>query len=159
MRLLLWTNKFILSFSLSLSFLLVSIQTYVKTTTRYVCVTYRWTNAEKQEKRISELTGNWTHTYKTGAFVWTNRFVLHKFLFLLSSQTHTHRHYWQVSFLSAVWPIWKIISIIGKLQITKLFFLDFNTRINIYSASTVVMKHGILHIQCLIAEQIIIQEE
>jgi hypothetical protein len=99
-----------LSLSLCLSFLLVSIQTHVKTTRRYVCVTYRWTNDEKQEKRIRELTGNWTHTYKTGAFAWINRFVLHKFLFLLS-----YRHYWQVSFPSALWPIWQILFIIGKL--------------------------------------------
>jgi Zn-dependent protease with chaperone function len=38
--------------SLSLSILLASIQTHVKTTMRYVCITYRWTNDEKQEKRI-----------------------------------------------------------------------------------------------------------
>jgi hypothetical protein len=35
------------SLSLSLFFLLVSIRTHVKTTPRYVCVTYRWTNEEK----------------------------------------------------------------------------------------------------------------
>jgi hypothetical protein len=42
-------NEQILPFSLSLSlfFLLVSIRTHVKTTLRYVCVTYRWTNEEK----------------------------------------------------------------------------------------------------------------
>jgi hypothetical protein len=95
------------SFSLLLSslFLLVSIQTHVKTTTtRYVCVSYRWTNDEKQEKWMRELTGNWTHTYKTGAFVWTNRFVLHKFLFLLSLFL-IHPLLTSVISINRVWPI------------------------------------------------------
>jgi len=83
-------NEQILSPSLSLSPFFLSQYRRTSKRRRGMCVLLivEQTSTSKK-KRIRELTGNWTHTYKTGAFVWTNRFVLHKFLFLLSSHTHT----------------------------------------------------------------------
>lgn len=82
--------------------------------------------------------------YKTGASVWTNRFVLHKFLSLSRSRSRSRPLSSTDISLTSV----SVISIVGLIYwedfclalyndtSNKAFFLDFNTHINMHSASS-----------------------